>query len=38
MLTSDCSKIILQSTKSKKETEVRHYFIKIKKMLYKKFI
>ena len=35
MLTSDCAKMILQSTKSKKGNEVRHYFIEIEKMLYK---
>lgn len=35
MLTPDCAKMILQSTKSKKGNEVRHYFIEIEKMLYK---
>ena len=35
MLTPDCAKMILQSTKSKKGTEVRRYFIEIEKMLYK---
>jgi phage anti-repressor protein len=35
MLTPDCAKMILQSTKSKKGTEVRKYFIEIEKMLYK---
>ena len=35
MLTPDCVKMILQSTKSKKRNEVRHYFIQIEKMLYK---
>jgi len=35
MLTHDCAKMILQSTKSKKGTEVRKYFIEIEKMLYK---
>jgi CRISPR/Cas system-associated protein Cas7 (RAMP superfamily) len=35
MLTPDCAKLILQSTKSKKGNEVRHYFIEIEKMLYK---
>jgi phage anti-repressor protein len=35
MLTPDCAKMILQSTKSKKGTEIRHYFIEIEKMLYK---
>lgn len=35
MLTPDCAKMILQSTKSKKGVEVRRYFIEIEKMLYK---
>ena len=35
MLTPDCAKMILQSTKSKKGIEVRRYFIEIEKMLYK---
>ena len=35
MLTPDCAKMILQATKSKKGSEVRHYFIEIEKMLYK---
>lgn len=35
MLTPDCAKMILQSTKSKKGTEIRKYFIEIEKMLYK---
>jgi len=35
MLTPDCAKMILQSTKSKKGSEVRRYFIEIEKMLYK---
>jgi hypothetical protein len=35
MLTPDCAKMILQSTKSKKGIDVRHYFIEIEKMLYK---
>ena len=35
MLTPDCAKMILQSTKSKKGIEVRKYFIEIEKMLYK---
>ena len=35
MLTPDCAKMILQSTKSKKGSEVRKYFIEIEKMLYK---
>jgi phage anti-repressor protein len=35
MLTPDCAKMILQSTKSKKGTEVRRYFIEVEKMLYK---
>lgn len=35
LLTPDCAKMILQSTKSKKGNEVRHYFIEIEKMLYK---
>jgi phage anti-repressor protein len=35
MLTPDCAKMILQSTKSKKGVEVRKYFIEIEKMLYK---
>jgi phage anti-repressor protein len=35
MLTPDCAKLILQSTKSKKGNEVRQYFIEIEKMLYK---
>jgi phage anti-repressor protein len=35
MLTPDCAKMILQSTKSKKGNEVRRYFIEIEKMLYK---
>ena len=35
MLTPDCAKMILQSTKSKKGAEVRRYFIEIEKMLYK---
>ena len=35
MLTPDCAKMILQSTKSKKGNEIRHYFIEIEKMLYK---
>ena len=32
MLTPDCAKMILQSTKSKKGAEVRRYFIEIEKM------
>jgi hypothetical protein len=35
MLTPDCAKMILQSTKSNKGVEVRRYFIEIEKMLYK---
>jgi phage anti-repressor protein len=35
MLTPDCTKMILQLTKSKKGNEVRRYFIEIEKMLYK---
>jgi len=35
MLTPDCAKMILQSTKSKRGNDVRHYFIEIEKMLYK---
>ena len=35
MLTPVCAKMILQSTKSKKGKEVRHYFIEVEKMLYK---
>jgi hypothetical protein len=35
MLTLDCAKKILQSTKSKKGNEVRNYFIEVEKMLYK---
>jgi phage anti-repressor protein len=35
MLTPDCAKMILQSSKSKKGIEIRHYFIEIEKMLYK---
>jgi len=35
MLSPDCAKMILQSTKSKKGIEVRRYFIEIEKMLYK---
>jgi phage anti-repressor protein len=35
MLTPDCAKMILQSSKSKKGIEVRKYFIEIEKMLYK---
>lgn len=35
MLTPDCAKMILQSTKSKKGNQVRKYFIDIEKMLYK---
>ena len=35
MLTYDCAKMILQSTKSKKGNEDCHYFIEIEKMLYK---
>ena len=35
MLTPDCAKMILQSTKSKRGNEVRLYFIEVEKMLYK---
>jgi len=35
MLTPDCAKMILQSTKSEKGKEIRKYFIEIEKMLYK---
>ena len=35
MLTPDCAKMILQSTKSRKGSEVRRYFIEVEKMLYK---
>jgi phage anti-repressor protein len=35
LLTIESAKMILQSTKSKKGNEVRHYFIEIEKMLYK---
>jgi phage anti-repressor protein len=35
MLTPDCAKMILQSTRSKKGNEIRRYFIEIDKMLYK---
>lgn len=32
---TDCAKMILQSTKSKKGNDIRRYFIEIEKMLYK---